>query len=263
VILSLVLFFGDHYFHYFDALHSKLSFVTLPVQYVANLPLNLTNKLVLSFVKKNHILKENERLTSELLLVKSGLQRLDFLEHENAELRALLHSSKQIKYKYLPVEVIMSEVDNYGQTITLNKGKQDGVYVGQPVVDPYGLVGQIILVEGEYSRVLLITHHKSAVPVMVVRSGLQAIALGKGVNDYLELANVSETADIKVGDILVTSGLGQRFPGGYQVGVVKEIKYMIGERFVKVYVVPSAYVAREVNVLLIWPELTGKQIQKK
>lgn len=256
MVLSLFLFFCDYRFHCFDVLHSKLSFVTLPLQYIVNLPLVLAHKLNVNFIGKTVILKENERLTAELLLVNARLQRLNFLEHENIELRTLLHGSHKIKGSVLSAKIIMSEVDNFGQKVTISKGERDGVYIKQPVLDAHGLLGQVVSVEKNMSKVLLVTNNKSVVPVVVVRSGLQTVALGVGTSDYLELTHVHETADVKERDIVVTSGLGLHFPAGYQVGVVKEIKHVIGKRFMKIFVVPSAHINRVSHVLLVWPDLT-------
>jgi rod shape-determining protein MreC len=132
----------------------------------------------------------------------------------------------------------------------INKGKTDGIYVGQPVIDAHGLFGQVTLVGPKFSKVLLVTDVKSAIPVTIVRNGVQAIATGTG--DGIELINISETIDIKEGDFLVTSGMGQRFPAGYAVGVVQAIKRVAGERFMKVLLTPSAHIKSSRNVLLIW-----------
>lgn len=255
MVVSLFLFFCDHHFHCFDKLHSKLSFVTLPVQRVIDLPLQLIHKLQVNFTSKATILRENKRLTSELLLANVRLQRLDFLEHENAKLQTLLRSSRKIKSKVLFAKIIMAETDNFGRKFTINKGRHQGVYIGQPVVDAYGLLGQVIAVKDAVSKILSITSSNSAIPVMIVRNGLQTVALGTGNDQYLELANVPETADVRVGDILVTSNLGQRFPTGYHVGVVKEIKYVVGERFMKIFVVPKAHIDKGTHVLLVWSNL--------
>ena len=113
-------------------------------------------------------------------------------------------------------------------------------------------MGQIISLEPKISKILLITDVKSAVPVVVVRNGLQAIAIGTGSDDGLELINIPETADIRKGDFLVTSKLGKRFPSGYAVGVVKEIKRISNERFIKVILTPSAHIRSSQHVLLLW-----------
>ncbi|MBU0744799.1 MAG: rod shape-determining protein MreC [Gammaproteobacteria bacterium] len=258
IALSLILLFCDHQFHCFNAMRSKLSFVAIPIQYVINWPLDLTRSLAVNLKSKQAVLQENRSLSSELLLINAKLQRLEFLEKENSQLRALLYSSQQIKGKVLSAEIIMSEPDNLSQKITINKGRQQGVYVGQPVFDAHGLLGQVILVESNMSKALLISNKKSAIPVMVVRNRMQTIALGMGGGKFLELVNIPETADIKVGDSLVTSGIENLFPAGFQVGIVKDIKHITGERFMRVLVVPKAQMNIGSHVILVWPDLPDK-----
>ena len=197
-----------------------------------------------------------------MLLINTKLQRLTFLEQENSELRSLLYASKQIKGKVIFAELIDSKIGALGQTATINKGRLDGVYSGQPVLDAAGLLGRVVLVQDRSSRILFITSNKSAIPVEVVRNGLQAVAIGKNNNLYLELANITKTTDLKVGDSLVTSGLGQSFPSGYMVGVVKSINHVVGERFAKVLIEPRAKVNQGLHVLLIWPDSIKKVIRK-
>ena len=229
----------------------------ISVQHIINFPLELVQDGVVNFASKRAVIEENTQLKSKLLLINSQLQRLSFLEHENLKLRVLLNYTKQIKGKILPAELLTSVTDGFIQQITINRGKRQGVYVGQPVLDAYGLLGQVIMVEPDMSTVMLVTNSKSAVPVIVVRNSLQVIALGTGNGDYLELANVPKTADIKVGDSLVTSGLGRIFPAGYQVGTVKEIRQVVGERFMKVFISPKAHTNRSLHVFLVWSTATS------
>jgi rod shape-determining protein MreC len=256
--LSLILFFCDYRFHCFSVLRDKLSPVLMSIQYVVNRPSELVHDVAVNFVSKQVTLEDNARLSSKLLLINTKLQRLSYLEHENAELRLLLNYSRQIKGEILPAELITSATDNFTQQITIDRGKHQGVYIGQPVLDAYGLFGQVVMVEPDMSTVMLITNSKSAVPVMVIRSGLQAIAFGMGHCDCLELANVPETADVKVGDSLVTSGLGRIFPPGYQVGTVREIKRVLGERFMKVLISPNAHINKSLHVFLVWLAAANK-----
>lgn len=249
-----MLFISDYHLHYFDKLHNKLSFITLSLSYAINLPLDLIKKANVNLIDKTILLKENAHLTAKLLSANTRLQRLDFLEHENTELRILLGSSHKIKYRTLAAETIKLEGDYFNQRVTINKGKNNDVYNRQPVVDAYGLLGQVVAVGKNASKVLLITSNKSAVPVMVVRNGIQTIALGRGINAHLELAHLPKTADIQIGDMIVTSGLGGHFPAGYKVGVIGEIKYVIGECFTKVSIIPAAHINMANHVLLIWPD---------
>jgi len=114
-------------------------------------------------------------------------------------------------------------------------------------------MGQVIEVGRFTSRVMLITDPNSAVPVQVSRNGIRAIAMGKGYSDRLELINVSNTTDIRVGDKLITSGLGLRFPVGYPVGEVSAVEHISGKQFASITITPSAHLAQSLQVLLVWP----------
>lgn len=252
-MIAAILLFCDYRYHLFSSLRSKIFFITVPVQYAINWPLRLGQKIAANLTSKQIVLNDNLHLRENLLQLQVKLQRLDSLEHENQELRTLLHVAKEARNKVLVAQRLLVELNDLSQEITINKGEEDKVYIGQPVLDAYGLLGQVILVGKKFSKVLLVTNAKSAIPVMVVRNGLQTIAVGQGNNDYLELINNSETADIRVGDLLVTSSLGGRFPAGYQVGVVYEIKRSIGERFVRIVVTPKAHISNNFYMLLLWP----------
>lgn len=136
----------------------------------------------------------------------------------------------------------------------MDKGSADGVFVGQPVLDAQGLMGQVIRVSRYVSRVLLISDVNHSVPVQVVRSNLRLIARGTGTTRQLELMHVQDTADIKKGDLLVSSGLGGRFPVGYPVGVVNHVEHDPGKPFAKVTATPSARLDRSRHVLLVFTE---------
>jgi len=260
----LVLFFCDRNLTCFTSLRTNfLPFMTAPLSRMINWPIDLVQTLSWGLVNKQFLLKENADLRSELLLAKTKLQRLDFLEQENSQLRVLLNSSKQLKTKFLAAQLSAVTAGGLDQQITIDKGNIDGLYVGQPVIDAYGLFGQVISVGSKVSKILRITDVRSAVPVMIVRNGIQVIAIGTGHSDSLELINAPETIDIKAGDFLVTSGMGQRFPAGYAVGSVREIKHVSGERFIKALITPSARVNSSQNVLLLWTSFALPQKHNK
>ncbi len=249
-MLSLALLFCDHRYHAFVTVRHQLTFVVVLTGRIVNSPVEWLQSLTRNLISHNALIKSNEQLRSKLLLINTDLQRLRFLEQENAELKALLGVTQATKNKVITAEVVTRLADKFTHNIVINRGERHGVYVGQPVLDAYGLVGQVTAVKPEMSVVMLITHNKSAVPVMVVRSGLPAIVIGVG-SDCLELANVPETADVKMGDILVTSGLGKVFPAGYQVGIIKEVRKVLSERFMKVLITPKAHVDKSRYLFLV------------
>lgn len=253
IILSLVLIFFDYRFNLFAPAKNGLSLFLTPIQYVANLPTTLVDIAEIDFATKKALIAENTALKDQQLLLQAKIQKQAFLEEENQKLRTLLGSAQQIKDKVLIAELLAVDFNNLNRQIIVNKGKNDGVYVGQPVLDAYGFMGQVISVDNMTSRVLLITDTQSAIPVLNVRNGMRSVAIGVDSPNTLELSYVPETSDVKVGDLLVTSNLGLRLPEGYPIGVISSVRNIVGERFAKVIVTPSSHVDSSRYVLMVWP----------
>ncbi len=179
-------------------------------------------------------------------------QRLAALETENIELRELLSASEQVDDRVLVASVVAVDPDPFSQQIVVNKGGEDGVFIGQPVLDAYGLLGQVIDVMPFSARVLMIADPNHAIPVQVNRNGVRAIAVGTGSLTELELIYVPATADIIPGDLLVSSGLGERYPRGYPVATVTAVENISGQSFAKVLAEPSAQLDRSRHLLLVF-----------
>lgn len=201
-----------------------------------------------SLVEENAVLRENQ------LLLQSRLQKLDALEMENSRLRELLASSSQLEERVLIAEVLAASQDPYRQQIVLNKGARDGVYKGQALVDAQGVLGQVVGVNPSSSVALLLTDPNHGIPVEINRTGLQTIALGRGDGQSLVLPYLPGTADVQVGDLLVSSALGGRFPAGYPVGQITELKHDAGEHFMEALARPAAQLNRGRQALLVWSE---------
>ena len=243
----------DHRQGHLESVRSVLSTVVYPLQYIVSLPIELSRELSTSVVTRKALLEENERLREEQLAMNFKLQRYSVLEEENKRLRELLESSIDLKEKVLVAELVEVEMEPFKQQIVINKGNNDGVYDGQPVVDAGGIMGQIIHVGPFSSTVLLITDPSHALPVQLNRNGLRAIAVGTGRDHVLVLEHLPTNADIKEGDLIVSSGLGRRFPRGYPVGIVSRIELEPGEPFANIKVMPSAKPGQSREVLLVWP----------
>ena len=239
----------------FDALkplRSHLGLVLTPLYYVADLPVRAWDAAYLQLTSRADLISENERLRAEALLAKRKLQKLAALTEQNVRLRELLNSSELLDERVLVAELIGVDPNAFSQRILIDKGERDGVFLGQPVLDATGLMGQVVEVMPFTSRVLLITDVSHSLPVQVNRNGLRAIASGTGNSDWLELRHVSDTADIRVDDIVVSSGLGQRFPAGYPVGRVTHVNQDSSQPFAEVRVEPTAQLNRSRYLLLVF-----------
>jgi rod shape-determining protein MreC len=202
------------------------------------------------------LIKENLDLKAEQLLLKAQMQRLLALESENNQLKALLRSSTEVQGKVLVAEILSIDTDPFVNQVVLDKGIRESIFIGQPVLDANGVMGQIIQVGPMTSRMLLVNDPHSGVPVQVTRNGVRAIAVGDAYTGKLRLANVPQTADIKAGDLLLTSGLGEHYPEGYPVGQVTSVVKDPGLQFATILVEPSAKLDRSREVLLVWPNKT-------
>jgi len=220
--------------------------VNAPIQFGARVAGNLTTRLIL--------IEENVRITEENLLLSSKAQRFAALEQENQRLRELLDSSSTLQQNVIVADVLAIETTPWTRQIVVNKGTTQDVFVGQPLLDAYGVIGQISHVGPLSSTALLITDPRHALPVLINRSGLRAIAVGGDSPDELSLSFVSTNADIRTGDLVVTSGLGRRFPVGYPVGRVERVSLNPGDAFATIIVKPSAQVGHSREVLLLGPQ---------
>jgi rod shape-determining protein MreC len=243
----------DHRQSHLESVRSALSVLVYPLQYLVNTPVNLTRWAKDSFVTHESLLVENERLRKGQLLLSSKLQKYEILETENERLRRLLESSFKLGDRVVIAELLAVDMQPFRHTVVINKGKREGAYDGQPIVDANGIMGQIVHVGPFSSTVLLITDPTHAIPVQINRNGLRAIAVGTGLSQSLQLEHLPNNADIEKGDLIVSSGLGSRFPPGYPVGIVMEIILDPAEPFAKVRVAPSAKLEQSREVLLVWP----------
>jgi len=242
----------DHRAHHLRAVRDALSTVVYPLQVVVNLPIQWGHWLSENLAARGTLVDENQRLRRELLVVGSRLEKYSELESENQRLRSLLDSAEKVGERVLIAELLAVDMDPFSRRIVLNKGTRDGVAPGQSLVDSHGVMGQIVQAGPFSSSGLLITDPSHAVPVQMQRTGLRAVAVGTGSANELQLLHIPNNADMRVGDLMVTSGLGGRFPSGYPVGRVVSIERDRGQPFAQVVVEPSARLERNREVLLVW-----------
>lgn len=253
-ILALALVFTHLFTDWLQPLTARLQGLTTPFYRVVNIPANILEWGEEALVSREELQQDNATMKAELIILKRKLQQMGTLAAENVRLRQLLNSAKIISDRVLVAELVSVSPDPLVHSVTLNKGSEDGVYLGQPLLDAQGLMGQVIEVGSHQSRALLITDATHALPVQVNRNGVRAVVEGVGDLYRLELRHLSNTVDIRAGDLLVSSGLGQRFPVGYPVAEVVSVTRDPGQPFAKVEVVPKAQLNRSRHVLLVFSE---------
>ncbi len=238
----------------FQQARSAISIPLTPLQYLVSWPVQMAGKLGTIISSHDTLIKENLNLQAEQLLLKAQVQRLLAIESENNQLKALLRSSTEIRGKVLVAQLLAIDTDPFVNQVTIDKGSRDGLFIGQPVLDANGVMGQVIQIGMFTSRILLVNDSHSGVPVQVTRNGVRAIAAGDSYTGKLKLVNVTQTADIRPGDVLITSGLGQNYPEGYPVGMVASVVKDPSLQFATIMVEPNAHLDRSREVLLVWPD---------
>lgn len=253
VVLSITLMVLDYNQRHLEQLRAGLSIITYPLQAIVDLPLTLSHWLEGTLASHSALQQDNEGLRQENLKLRARLQKFEALEAENLRLRNLLDSSLKLGDRVLAAELSAVDLDPYKHQVMIDKGSLSGVFDGQTVVDAEAVMGQVIHVSPFSATVLLITDPHHALPVQVLRNGLRSIALGTGRLDQLELPYLPNNADIEVGDLLVTSGLGGRYPAGYPVAEVVQVLRRPGQPFAEIIARPRAQLDRAREVLLVWP----------
>lgn len=253
VIVCIVLMFVDQRFNHLEVVRSNISLVLSPLRYLVSLPAQTGNWVGDWFSSYHNLLNENEGLKSESRIINARLQKMLVLQAENTRLRNLLGSAARVADEVIVAELLSVDQNPYRQLIEINKGTLDGVETGQAVIDAHGIMGQVIHVNQNTATIILISDPEHAIPVQFIRNGTRSIAFGNGSTDQLELRYLPATADIKINDELVTSGLGGRFPADYPVATVISITEDLVHGFVSVLVKPQARLDSSREVLIIKP----------
>ncbi len=261
VAASIALMNVDHRWHSLEFVRSTLSSVIYPLQYTIDLPIRLFYWANESMSSQQSLLEKNREFEVRHLENRVQLQKLDIIEKENDRLRHLLGAIPKTTERLLISEIINVDLDPYKQLILLNKGSSSDVYQGQPIIDALGIMGQVVHVGVMSSTAMLITDASHAIPVQVNRTGLRAIAYGSGKIDQLNLRYLTQNVDIKVGDLLITSGLGEVFPANFPVAIISKVERPAGEPFAHIEAKPHAQLDKSREVLLVWrnePELINE-----
>ncbi|MCP3674393.1 MAG: rod shape-determining protein MreC [Gammaproteobacteria bacterium] len=254
VTLSIILMISDNQRQQSSEIRAFLLTLMSPIEYIASLPSGFIDWADFSMTSRSQLILDNKELRAEQLILKVQSQRMISLESENAHLRQLLGSLKREKGQRRIAEIMNVDSDPSKHIVTINKGSLDNVYIGQPILDATGVLGQVISTSTLTSKALLITDSSHAIPVKILRNGIRAIAKGTGNPNQLILEQLPHTTDIKLGDTLVTSGLGMRFPSGFPVATIKIVNNDPGQAFAQALATTSADLLRTGLVVLLWPD---------
>lgn len=256
VVLSFAMMFTSRFAgdDWETSVRTQLSTLVSPIQWLVSLPGKGVSWASVSLSSQSSLIEQNRRLNDELLERKVRLQRMQTLEAENAQLRDLLKARPRRDIPYMMSELVMLDNDPYRQQMIIDRGEGDGVYIGQPVIDASGVAGKVIELSRFSSRVLLINDVQQAMPIQVVRNGLRFIAQGTGDADGLQVLHVPNNADVRSGDLLVTSGLGGEFPAGYPVATVTDVQSSANGPFAQVDARSASHLLRSRHFLLLFAQ---------
>lgn len=249
--LAIALIVLDHRGGWLSQARAQANVVVQPLWWLAGLPGRVGTRVKDDAVTRGRLMEENRQLRNDLLVANARLTRLSTAAADNLQLRALLGVAESRGLDVQLAPILDIDLDPTRQRLVLDAGSGDGVRVGQAVIDAGGLMGQIIQTTPAHSTVLLLTDPDHAVPVVVAASGVRLIAYGRGRSDLLELADIPLNSGVKVGDMVVTSGLGGRFPGGFPVGTVSALRPDDSHAFLIGDLRPAARLDRGRDVLLL------------
>jgi len=250
-LLAIVLMAIDQKGHYGSRVRAAVSMLAVPFYSAIEWPFAVGRSVREQTRNQQQLLAENRALQEALAKANGQLLSMADIQSENRRLRELLGSSSNLRAEFQFAELIRVDLDPFSHQVVINKGHLDGVTDGQPVIDGSGVIGQVETVLPGQATIRLISDPDHALPVQVVRSGLRTIAYGTGDTQVLLLPNVSINADIKSGDRIITSGLGDRFPAGYPVAEIMSVQRRPGQTFAKVFARPYGALDRGREVLLL------------
>lgn len=251
-LLSAGLMVADHRQHHLAVIRDWLSAAAYPFQWAVQAPVSAWDAVRESFATRTRLEADNVRLAADNLVLRLRLMRFESLEQENQRLRAARESSSRVVQRTLVAEIVRADLDPFRQRVLLNKGTRDGVFRGQAALDANGIFGQVTRAGPVSAEVILISDPEHAIPVQVNRTGTRSVALGTGRSGLLSLPYLPLNADVVVGDLLVSSGLGGVYPPGYPVGRVTAVTRDPGQPLLAVEAQPLAALDRDPEVLLAW-----------
>jgi rod shape-determining protein MreC len=244
----------DHRSNYLETVRMWMGTAANPIYAVVQAPSQVWGWMTGSFADRDHLRLENAELSEQLRVARVKLLQFDSLRQENLRLRQIREASAGVGGRTMIAEIMRVDVDPFRQRVRINKGADHGVFLSQPVLDAFGIVGQVVQVDKYTSTIILISDATHSIPVQVNRNGIRSIAEGTGESNKLSLPYLTVESDVKPGDLLVSSGLDGIFPAGYPVATVSKVERNPAETFALVEAKPLAQLDRDREVLLLWAE---------
>ncbi len=250
-LLAIVLMAMDFRGQYVERIRNAASLLAVPVYKLIEMPFRFGGWMDEQITSRATLVRQNRQLSESLMAMQAQLQKLNESRAENQRLRDLLGAGQQSQEGFLYAELLSIDLDPFSHRVMISGGPERGIFVGQPVIDAYGVVGQVEAVLPGTARVRLISDANHALPVQIGRTGLRSIVYGSGDTQILVLPTLPFNADVQAGDLLFTSGLGDRFPAGYPVGEIMSVQRDPGQTFARAYARPTASLDRGREVLLL------------
>ncbi|MFC3193047.1 rod shape-determining protein MreC [Marinicella sediminis] len=249
--ICLTLMIADKNHQLAQPVRNTLSLAVIPLIKIIEWPQELFDITQVALSRQASLIEENTRLKEQLLDARFKVQQNVTLAAENERLRAMLNASGNS-----PLATSVAFVSNINQHqkrqhIIIDQGSSSKVFTGQAVLNLEGVIGQVDVVSQTFSHVILITDTEHALPVEILRTGLRTIAYGDG--QKLSLTEIPTSADIQPGDVVVTSGFGNRFPRGLQVATIESTAVSPDRTFQTAVAAPLARIDRLSEVFLVWP----------
>lgn len=251
VLLAIILMTLDHRAGWVDRLHRQAGLLVEPALLLIETPFRFAESAWSGLRSRQQLLNESAELSRRMAEASARLLLLEDLRRENIELRGLLGASQQAELAFHPAEIRQVDLNPFSHRVVINRGRRDGLRSGQPVIDAFGVVGQVDEVQLHSARVVLLTDPDHALPVVIERTGVRTIAYGSGLNTELRLTDLPMNVDLERGDRVVTSGLGGGFPAGLPVGEVADITRPTGEAFARARLQPLGRLDRSRHLLVL------------
>jgi rod shape-determining protein MreC len=251
-LLALGLIIFDKRYDHLGKIRRALSFVAYPVQLAVASPFEGWHWFRESVSTRDTLRADKARLEADLRLAQFRLQRYEALEAESQRLRALRENTAGVADRFIIGDIMDVDLDAFRERVLVDKGASQGIFVGQAVLDSGGVFGQVARIEQYTSEVILVSDPTHAIPVQINRTGLRTVAVGTGDTAHLKLPYLPTSADVQVGDLLVTSGLGGGFPVGYPVGTIARVNRDPAQSLAEVDVRPAAALDRSRELMFVW-----------